>query len=160
VADVRERSTAAGCLVGRVSAERPDVRLDHWGSEGLELLERLNAPDMTRHVGGPESAEKLIDRQARYKRRDSRQYVIVGLGGEHVGRVGYWERAWHDQEVWETGVGGRAGLPGSRRRELGHEPVAGDRSRRTTPPVRARLPADRQRAVERDLPRARLRVPG
>lgn len=86
-----------------MSAERPDVRLEHWGSEGLRLLERLNAPDMTRHVGGPEGAEKLVNRQARYERRDSRQYVIVEPGGEHVGWVGYWERAWHDQEVWETG---------------------------------------------------------
>jgi hypothetical protein len=47
-------------MVCRVSPERLDVRLEHWGGEGLQLLERLNTPDMTRHVGGPESAEKLI----------------------------------------------------------------------------------------------------
>lgn len=83
--------------------ERLHVRLEPWGEGGLPLLEQLNAPDMTEHVGGPESREKLVDRQARYEVADSRQYVIVGSGGEHVGWVGYWEQTWNGQEVWETG---------------------------------------------------------
>jgi RimJ/RimL family protein N-acetyltransferase len=80
-----------------------EVRLEPWGEGGLPLLERLNAPEMTEHVGGPESPDKLVDRQARYETPDSRQYAIVEPGGERIGWVGYWERDWRDQQVWETG---------------------------------------------------------
>jgi RimJ/RimL family protein N-acetyltransferase len=70
----------------------------------LPLLEKLNDPEMTKHVGGPESPEKLVERQARYEKAHSRQYKIVdGESGEGVGWVGYWEREWHDESVWEFG---------------------------------------------------------
>ena len=78
-------------------------RIEPWGERDRPLLERLNAPEMTEHVGGPETAEKVAERQERYAKPDSRQYVIVEPTGDHVGWVGYWERAWSGQEVWETG---------------------------------------------------------
>jgi len=80
-----------------------DFRLEPWGEGDLPLLERLNAPEMTEHVGGPETHDKLVDRQARYEKPDSRQYAIVEPGGERIGWVGYWEREWRNQEVWEAG---------------------------------------------------------
>jgi RimJ/RimL family protein N-acetyltransferase len=79
------------------------VHIEPWGEGDLPLLERLNAPEMTRHVGGPETPEKVAERQTRYELPDSRQYVIVEPGGEHIGWVGYWEHAWNGDEVWETG---------------------------------------------------------
>jgi RimJ/RimL family protein N-acetyltransferase len=79
------------------------VHIEPWGEGDLPLLERLNAPEMTRHVGGPETPEKVAERQEGYQRPGSRQYVIVEPGGEHVGWVGYWEHAWNGDEVWETG---------------------------------------------------------
>ncbi len=79
-------------------------RLEPWGSGDLPLLEQLNDAEMTKHVGGPESPEKLGERQSRYEEADSRQYRIVDEAtGEGVGWVGYWEITWHDQPVWETG---------------------------------------------------------
>ncbi len=57
---------------------------------------------MTEHVGGPESAEKIAERQARYQVPGSRQYRIV-VDGEDAGWVGYWEREWLGEKVWETG---------------------------------------------------------
>ena len=57
---------------------------------------------MTEHVGGPESAEKIAERQARYQVPGSRQYRIV-VDGEDAGWVGYWEREWLGETVWETG---------------------------------------------------------
>lgn len=57
---------------------------------------------MTEHVGGPESADKIADRQARYQVPGSRQYRIV-VDGEDAGWVGYWEREWLGEKVWETG---------------------------------------------------------
>jgi RimJ/RimL family protein N-acetyltransferase len=57
---------------------------------------------MTEHVGGPESAEKIAERQARYQVPGSRQYKIV-VDGEDAGWVGFWEREWLGEKVWETG---------------------------------------------------------
>lgn len=83
---------------------RPIVRLEPWGAADLPLLERLNEPDMTEHVGGPESPEKVADRQSRYERPDSRQYrIVVAADGEAVGWVGYWDVDRQDEVVWETG---------------------------------------------------------
>lgn len=90
-----------------------DVRIEPWGEENLRLLEQLNTPDMTKHVGGPESSEKLAERQTRYEKSDSRQYAIVAETGEAVGWVGYWETTWHDRPVWEIGW---AVIPGSQGR--------------------------------------------
>lgn len=85
-------------------SERRIVRLEPWGAGDLPLLEELNAPEMTTHVGGPESLEKLAERQSRYEMAGSRQYrIVVDPSGEGVGWVGYWELEWRDEEVWETG---------------------------------------------------------
>jgi RimJ/RimL family protein N-acetyltransferase len=84
--------------------DRRAAHLEPWGAADLPLLEQLNDPEMTRHVGGPESSEKLAERQSRYEKTDSRQYkIVVEPGGEGVGWVGYWEMNWHDEQVWETG---------------------------------------------------------
>ena len=48
------------------------VHIEPWGAGDLPLLERLNDPEMTRHVGGPETPEELADRQSRYEPADSR----------------------------------------------------------------------------------------
>jgi RimJ/RimL family protein N-acetyltransferase len=78
------------------------VRLEPWSAGDLPLLEQLNDPEMTKHVGGPETPEELADRQSRYERADSRQFKIV-VEGMEAGWVGYWEFTWRDRQVWETG---------------------------------------------------------
>lgn len=84
--------------------DRRIVRIEPWGAGDLPLLEKLNDREMTKYVGGPESEEKVAERQSKFEKADSRQYkVVVEEGGEGVGWVGYWETAWHDQRVWETG---------------------------------------------------------
>ena len=60
---------------------------------------------MTEHLGGPESEEKLADRQRRYEQLDvpaGRMFKIL-TGAEAAGSVGYWVRDWRGGEVWETG---------------------------------------------------------
>ena len=42
------------------------VTLDPWREQEFWLLERCNTPEMTAHLGGPESPEKLRDRHRRY----------------------------------------------------------------------------------------------
>jgi hypothetical protein len=47
---------------------RATVILEPWGRGDLPLLERLMGdPQMTRHLGGPEGADKLRERQRRYE---------------------------------------------------------------------------------------------
>ncbi|MEU9957193.1 GNAT family protein [Streptomyces sp. NPDC050982] len=89
------------------SAETSQVRLHAWAEGDFWLLQRANSPEMTEHLGGPETEEKLIDRHRRY----------VGLGpgcmyrvtsadtGDTVGSIGFWEREWRGGKVWETGWG-------------------------------------------------------
>jgi RimJ/RimL family protein N-acetyltransferase len=81
----------------------PSIGLEPWSERDQPLLEQLlGVPEMTEHVGGPEGAEKIAERQARYQVPGSRQYRIV-VDGADAGWVGYWEREWLGEKVWETG---------------------------------------------------------
>ena len=85
------------------------VRLEEWADGDLPLLRRLlGDPAMTEHLGGPESDEKLAERQGRYEKiggtGTGRIFKIVDEAtGGGVGSVGYWERELGDTTVWETG---------------------------------------------------------
>lgn len=81
------------------------VRLEPWGPGDIWLLERLlGDPAMMEHLGGPESPEKIAERQARYEKPGSKQFKIVAEErGEPVGYVGYWEREWRGDQVYEIG---------------------------------------------------------
>ncbi|MCM2413446.1 MULTISPECIES: GNAT family N-acetyltransferase [unclassified Streptomyces] len=92
------------------------VRIEPWSESDLELLRRANAPELMAHLGGPESEEQLIGRHARYvtlsaDRTGRGRMFRVALTGEDeaVGTIGFWERTWQGQEVYETGW---AVLPG------------------------------------------------
>jgi RimJ/RimL family protein N-acetyltransferase len=83
------------------------VTLEPWGSGDLPLLERLMGdPRMTEHLGGPESPERLRDRQRRYERLDGadRMFKIVDVAaGAGVGSVGFWTKEWDEAQVYEIG---------------------------------------------------------
>ena len=81
------------------------VRIVPWGAGDLALLEQLvGDPAMMEHLGGAESAEKIAERQGRYELADSGMFKIVDeTTGEGVGSVGYWERAWRGEQVYEMG---------------------------------------------------------
>jgi RimJ/RimL family protein N-acetyltransferase len=73
-----------------------------WGSGDHALLEALlGDPAMMEHLGGPETAEKIAERQARYEQR-SDQFKIV-CDGQDAGWVGFWEREHHGETVYEIG---------------------------------------------------------
>jgi RimJ/RimL family protein N-acetyltransferase len=86
-----------------------DVALRPWSDQDLPLLERLRGdPAMNEHLGGPEAPEKIAERHERYRAMDDtgegRMLVIVaGQAAESVGSVGYREREWQDEPVWEMG---------------------------------------------------------
>ncbi|MEA2444901.1 MAG: hypothetical protein QOJ12_2193 [Thermoleophilales bacterium] len=81
------------------------VRIAPWEAGDLPLLEQLvGDPAMMEHLGGPESAAKIADRQVRYAQADSGMFKIVDeASGQPVGSVGFWERGWRGEQVYEIG---------------------------------------------------------
>jgi RimJ/RimL family protein N-acetyltransferase len=80
------------------------VRLEAWGPGDLGLLTRLvGDPAMMEHLGGPEDAAKIAQRQARYERPGSGCFVIVAPDGLRAGWVGYWDREWQGATSYEMG---------------------------------------------------------
>ncbi|MET7379327.1 GNAT family N-acetyltransferase [Streptomyces sp. NPDC005526] len=95
-------------------AARARVRLEPWGEDDLWLLRLHNSPEMTAHLGGPETEEQLDARHRRYVALESgRMYRVVRTdGGEAVGAIGFWERPWAGGTVWETGWAVSPGFQG------------------------------------------------
>ena len=85
------------------------MRIVPWGEGDLPLLQKcLGDPAMMEHLGGPMSAEKIVERQQRYERLPAtgtgRMFKIVEAAtGKSVGSVGYWERESSEGQVYETG---------------------------------------------------------
>jgi RimJ/RimL family protein N-acetyltransferase len=100
-------SSACSLTVTRLHGVSVTVILEPWGSGDLTLLERLMGdPRMTEHLGGPESPDKLRERQSRYERLEGgdRLFRIVDVeSGAGVGSVGFWTKEWRDPEVYEIG---------------------------------------------------------
>jgi len=90
----------AGCKLRGMT----DVRLRPWAADDHSLLVATNAPEMTEHLGGPETEEKLRELHERYL-LDANQMFVVELAGETVGSIGYWPREWQGEDVYETGWG-------------------------------------------------------
>jgi RimJ/RimL family protein N-acetyltransferase len=81
------------------------VRLEPWGRGDLGLLHKLvGDPVMMEHLGGAERPKKILERQRRYEAPGSAQYkIVVTPGDQGVGWVGYWERDWRGEAVYEVG---------------------------------------------------------
>ena len=74
----------------------------------MPLLERLNAPEMTEHLGGPENPEQLEARLKLYvaAAESSTSYTykaILDPDGTQVGVVNFWDRDWNGGPVYEMG---------------------------------------------------------
>jgi RimJ/RimL family protein N-acetyltransferase len=84
----------------------PVVGLAEWGPDDLPLLERANTPEMTRHLGGPETPAELEERHRRYLRLmgsgEAAMYRIE-VDGAPVGGIGYWQVDHEGTPAWETG---------------------------------------------------------
>jgi RimJ/RimL family protein N-acetyltransferase len=91
-----------GATSHRVVGLRDGVDIERWSEQDLTLLTALNGdPVQMQHIGGAESAEKIAERQQRYA-KDPFQFRIVD-GGEAAGWVGFWERAWRGEKIYEIG---------------------------------------------------------
>ena len=84
------------------------VHIRPWSAGDLPVLLRLMGdPGKTGHLGGPETREQILARHERYVRsketsRTGPIYAItVGSKPEAVGSIGYWQREWQGQHLWE-----------------------------------------------------------
>lgn len=86
-----------------------DVVLQPWSEEDLPLLEKLlGDPEMMKHLGGPESQEQILRRHHRYLQPSTPGTgqmfrIVLHPELEPVGSVGYWEKTWRGQSVYEMG---------------------------------------------------------
>jgi RimJ/RimL family protein N-acetyltransferase len=82
------------------------ISIEPWRDNDLPLLTRLMGdPEMMRYLGGPESNEKIASRLARYvtyQHPESRMFKIL-VDGHPAGSVGYWDKTWQDEDVYEVG---------------------------------------------------------
>jgi len=91
------------------SIDQNDISLRRWSKNDLPLLEGLlGDPAMTKHIGGPETPEKIRARLERYCVDSSiskiHMFVIVLQAKQlGIGSIGFWERQWKNQTVWESG---------------------------------------------------------
>jgi RimJ/RimL family protein N-acetyltransferase len=95
-------------MIGKQTAGRmADVLLQPWSEGDLPLLEKLMGdPEMTIHLGGPQTPEQILKRHQRYLKLPATDHmfkIVWGPESEGVGSVGYWEINWQDQLVYETG---------------------------------------------------------
>ena len=84
------------------------VVLEPWSEADLKLLRQINTPPMRKHTGGPETDEQLLVRHRRYL-----AFPVAGTGcmfsirlptsGRPIGSVGYAERGWRGEQVYEMG---------------------------------------------------------
>ncbi len=61
---------------------------------------------MMTHLGGPETPEQIEARHVRYlamRGRDRGEMLVILSDAQAVGSIGYWERAWEGETIWETG---------------------------------------------------------
>ncbi|HEX2682130.1 MAG TPA: GNAT family N-acetyltransferase, partial [Candidatus Dormibacteraeota bacterium] len=73
------------------------IRLRRWADADWPLLVRLNAPEMTDHLGGPETDEAVRRRHERYLAAADGVICLTAVlepEGVAVGNVNIWERDW------------------------------------------------------------------
>lgn len=84
-----------------------NATLQPWSEGDLPLLEKLlGDPSMTEHLGGPENPEQIRKRHQRYlhlPETDHMFKIISNTTSEALGSIGYWEKEWRDQLVYEMG---------------------------------------------------------
>ena len=85
-----------------------EVRLEPWDERALEFERMANVPEMKVHLGGIDTEQALLDRHERIRgiMRDGKGSMFLVLpaqGKDPVGTVGYWEREWRGEPVYEMG---------------------------------------------------------
>lgn len=83
-----------------------DVTLKPWSADDLAVLQRVNSPEMTRFLGGPETEQEVLARHRRYLRLNESgdaQMFRIDLDGHPVGGIGFWKVEHRGMPAFETG---------------------------------------------------------
>lgn len=84
-----------------------NIHLEPWSEEDLPLLQALlGDPDMMRDLGGPETPEQIRQRHQRYLKLPETDHMFKIMATDEskaVGSIGYWEKTWGNQQVYEMG---------------------------------------------------------
>lgn len=82
-----------------------EVMLQPYSDADLPLLEKtLGDAGMMEHLGGPETLEQIRQRHQRYLHLPETDHMFtILLDSQCVGHIGYWEKHWRDQFVFEMG---------------------------------------------------------
>lgn len=86
--------------------EQLNINLRSWSEDDLPLLERLMGdPIMTKHIGGPETPQKIKKRLERYCTDSNIHMFVIVLQPENIGigSIGFWEKEWLGEFIWESG---------------------------------------------------------
>lgn len=83
------------------------ITLEPWTSGDLSLVERfLGDAGMMEHLGGPQGSKEIAETHERYLTVAANgtgwMFKIVAVP-DVVGSVGYWEREWRGEAVYEAG---------------------------------------------------------
>jgi len=90
------------------SNEKPMIQLRSWNTNDLSLLFLLNTADMTVHLGGPETAEKVKSRHQRYLNigDSGKVFCIIKYPEQFsVGSICYWSSIHNGEYIFEIGWG-------------------------------------------------------
>ncbi|MGE6401454.1 GNAT family N-acetyltransferase [Bacillus cereus] len=83
-----------------------EIQIHVWNDKNLDLLHKINTPEMMEHLGGPETKEQILKPHKRYlELGDDGQMFSITQSPDFVeiGSVGYWKTTWNDESVYEIG---------------------------------------------------------
>ncbi len=86
------------------------IELVPWSDGDLWVVEKfLSDPEMMRYLGGPQSHDQIVDAHSRYLdtgpsgKGGMYTVVLAGSPSDVAGNLGYWEKDWRGELVYETG---------------------------------------------------------
>jgi RimJ/RimL family protein N-acetyltransferase len=82
------------------------LRIEPWTEDDLALERRINVPAMKTYLGGQEAEEQVLARHNRLldlPANGTGQMFRIVVDNSPAGAVGYWDRVWHGETVYEMG---------------------------------------------------------
>lgn len=94
------------------------VELHPWSEDDLPLLRAANTPEMTEHLGGPETEDQIVARHRKYVElagTGTGRMFTIELVSTHqaAGNIGFWARPWQGETVYEIGWNVLPGFQGT-----------------------------------------------
>jgi RimJ/RimL family protein N-acetyltransferase len=82
------------------------IQINPWQDKDLDLLFRINEPEMMKYLGGSETGEQVLKRHKRYLELGDKGCmfsVTLYPSLEQAGSVCYWHSVWNGEGIYEIG---------------------------------------------------------